>query len=356
MFLALRDLRHAKLKFGLISLIIFLIVFLVLFITGLAAGLASDNGAAISESPASGYVLQKGAENRFSRSTLTKTKAQQLAKKFKQATPLTIQQGTIQRAKDAAKKTDMAYFVVKQGSFIAPKSVSGQTLNTTGVVVSDKLKASGYRLGQKFKDSQSGVTLKIIGFTTAMTYSHTPVVYVTPNQWQKMMPQETQTVSALAVKQTTTTKPKLAGANLVSKEAIIQNVPGYSAEQGSLDMIIAFLYIISVVVLAVFFYVITIQKIREFGVLKALGTKTSYLARYLIGEIGVVALLAVIIADIVVAALAQVMPAAMPFIISGQIILTTSLIFVVVAVLSAVVSLVKVARVDPNTAIGGAGE
>lgn len=44
MFLALRELKHAKLRYILIGLIMVLIAWLVLFVTGLANGLANDNG------------------------------------------------------------------------------------------------------------------------------------------------------------------------------------------------------------------------------------------------------------------------------------------------------------------------
>ncbi|HHQ0972437.1 TPA: ABC transporter permease, partial [Listeria innocua] len=42
MFLALRELKHSKLRYILIGLIMVLIAWLVLFVTGLANGLAND--------------------------------------------------------------------------------------------------------------------------------------------------------------------------------------------------------------------------------------------------------------------------------------------------------------------------
>lgn len=71
MFLALRELKHAKLRYILIGLIMVLIAWLVLFVTGLANGLANDNGAAISSNKATYYVLQKDSDNRLTRSNLT---------------------------------------------------------------------------------------------------------------------------------------------------------------------------------------------------------------------------------------------------------------------------------------------
>ena len=53
MFLAWREIKHTKLRYSLIALIMIMIIWLVLFVTGLANGLASDNASAIKESAAS---------------------------------------------------------------------------------------------------------------------------------------------------------------------------------------------------------------------------------------------------------------------------------------------------------------
>lgn len=56
---------------------------------------------------------------------------------------------------------------------------------------------------------------------------------------------------------------------VITKSDAVSAIPGYKEEQGSLLMMIAFLYVISAFVLAVFFYVITIQKTSQFGILKS---------------------------------------------------------------------------------------
>ena len=48
-------------------------------------------------------------------------------------------------------------------------------------------------------------------------------------------------------------------------------MPGYTEENGTIIMMLAFLIVISAFVIAVFFYVITIQKTQQFGVMKAIG-------------------------------------------------------------------------------------
>ena len=43
MFLAINEIRHSKLRYALVTGVMFLIAYLVFFLTGLAYGLAQDN-------------------------------------------------------------------------------------------------------------------------------------------------------------------------------------------------------------------------------------------------------------------------------------------------------------------------
>ncbi|EJK6532609.1 ABC transporter permease, partial [Listeria monocytogenes] len=82
---------------------------------------------------------------------------------------------------------------------------------------------------------------------------------------------------ALDVSESTAKNLSLGSMELSSSKEVLQGIPGYSEEQGSLLMMIAFLFVIAAFVLAAFFYVITIQKINQFGILKAVGARTAYL-------------------------------------------------------------------------------
>lgn len=350
MFLTLKEFRHDKLKFSALGLIIFLIVFLVLFITGLANGLANDSGSAIKETSAETFILQKGSQARLNRSKLSDSDWNKF--KTQAAAKLTVNQTTIQHQKQANKKTDIAYFTINANSFLAPKIVSGHKLtndNNKKVVVSEKLKTSGYKLGDKFKDSASGKTFTIAGFTNNKAYSHTPVIYLNQKQSQTIFTQMTG-FNAIALKKQL---QKKSGYQVISKKALINAIPGYSAEQGSLYLMIGFLYIISLFVLAVFFYIINLQKLRDFGTLKALGTTTNYLVKHVISEMGLLSLVAILISFGVTFALSSVMPASMPFSISSTVVLGTGAIFLLITLISASLSLLKVIKVDPIKAIGG---
>ena len=56
-------------------------------------------------------------------------------------------------------------------------------------------------------------------------------------------------------------------------------MPGYTAENGTIMMMLVFLIVISAFVIAVFFYVLTIQKTQQFGVMKAIGASNGFIAK-----------------------------------------------------------------------------
>src|SRR6476659_4694011 len=70
MFLALRELRYARLRFLMIGAIITLIAWLVFLLSGLANGLASDNAGALQRLPADHLAFQADSRLLLQRSLL----------------------------------------------------------------------------------------------------------------------------------------------------------------------------------------------------------------------------------------------------------------------------------------------
>ena len=71
MYLAIREIRFAKVRYSLIAIIMLLVAFLVLFVTGLARGLAYDNAASIQNMDATHFIMEKDSNRRFTRSQLS---------------------------------------------------------------------------------------------------------------------------------------------------------------------------------------------------------------------------------------------------------------------------------------------
>ncbi|KAI7246828.1 hypothetical protein KC345_g12024, partial [Hortaea werneckii] len=91
---------------------------------------------------------------------------------------------------------------------------------------------------------------------------------------------------------------------------------------------IVFLFVIAAVVLAVFFYVITIQKTSQFGILKAMGTKMSYLAWSVVGQVMMLSVASLALSLLLTFGMNMGLPDAMPFQLDGQTMILTSLLFI----------------------------
>ncbi|MNC23688.1 FtsX-like permease family protein [compost metagenome] len=119
-------------------------------------------------------------------------------------------------------------------------------------------------------------------------------------------------------------------------------------------MMIAFLYIISAFVLAVFFYVITIQKTVQFGILKAVGARTRYLAQSVALQVLVLSAGSLAASVLLVKLLEAALPGSMPFLLGTSTLVLTCLAFMAISMAGSLVSVWKVAKIDALDAIGRA--
>lgn len=371
MFLALREMRHSKARYSLIMVIMLLVSFLVLFVTGLARGLAYANISAVENMPANYFVVQGDADHAFRRSQLSDAEliaARSVVGEDK-ATPLAVQTSTVTSDNGDA-KADITFFAVDMNGMLAPKVVQGTGIsNEAGgsAVVDSQLAQSGITLGSTIVDQASGMSWKVSGIVDDSSYSHTPVVYINNLDWQEMkqgarqektdlqsMPYNVVALSASSAQADEITA-KLDNVEVITQKQAISSVPGYSAEQNSLMMMIVFLFVIAGVVLAVFFYVITIQKTSQFGILKAMGTKMSYLAWSVVGQVMILSVASLVISLLLTFGINKGLPDSMPFQLESSTIILTSVLFIGMSLLGSLISVARVAKVDALEAIGRAG-
>ncbi|MES1041327.1 ABC transporter permease [Peribacillus simplex] len=364
MFLAIRELKHSKLRYLLIGLIMVLVALLVFIISGLANGLSSDNASSIQNMKADYFVMEHDSKNKLNRSIISMEKLDEIrdSADVKAAEGLGQMMITLNKI-GSSEKTDVTIFATDASGILAPKVIEGTNYDNEkqGEVVADRsLKEVGYKLGDSLKDDLSGKVFTIVGFTEKQSYSHSPAVYMNVKGWQEINPglkNQKNSISTIAVQMDSKAEENVRkslpeGLTLISKEESLQSIPGFKEEQGTLTMMIAFLFVIAAFVLAVFFYVITLQKTNQFGVLKALGANTGYLAKSIVGQVMLLAVICIAISVALTYVVTLIMPEGMPFELSADLVIKYSVLLLVVAILGSLLSLYRVAKIDAIEAIG----
>ncbi|MDO4926935.1 MAG: ABC transporter permease [Turicibacter sp.] len=353
MFLAMKELKHNKSKYALIMTILVLLTFLVLFLAGLANGLGSATSALIKNAEATHYLISEDADELITRSQLTEDQWLQLTKKTEAATPLNISRAAMMKREDD-KKIDITYVAVDPNAFMMPSIIDGASLaeeSTNEIVLNNTFEAEGIQIGDMIIDPTSNIEFKVVGFVKDQLYAHSNVGFVTLQTFKEMRPN--QGYHGFALKGDQASELILDKTTNLTKNEVIKNIPGYAQEQATISMILIVLLLISAVILAVFFYVMTIQKIPQFGTLKALGIQMKSLRFMVLTQVLMIAGISMVLGNVLTFALASVLPSTMPFTLNVSTAALISVIFVVIALLSNLFTMSKISKVDPLMAIGG---
>ncbi|MBI5974304.1 ABC transporter permease [Staphylococcus canis] len=351
MKIALSELKFYKFKYLLITFIVVLLASMVLFITGLAQGLARENIALLDEFKSEQYVIQKGVDQQLEKSNIEPSQQKEI-EKIVDTAPLQV---GIATAEFSGQNEDMMFATIPKEE--QPKLSEGHLATKDNeVTLNSKLKGEGLKIGDELSIKDQDTKVKVVGFFEDAMYSHTNVAMVN----QETLNQITENHAATSLyflngvqKKEIQQLNNIDGVEVVSKKDLTDAIPSYQAEQAPLTMMIVSLFVITAIVLTAFFYVMTIQKTSEIGILKAIGIKTSHLLVALMAQILFVTMLGVLIALGLIAILTMALPVTMPFHITAQLMLLVVVIFIIVAVLGALLSLVRVFKIDPIEAIGG---
>jgi len=361
MKLAWKEIKHSMSKYVLIEILLVLMIFMVVFLSGLANGLGWAISASIEKRDAEYFVISKDAEKLISISNINTRALEQVASQTNDnVTHLNIKRSNINTLEDEA-KLDITYFVIDPESFLSPEITEGEGLSNSGaeypLVLDDSFKEQNIEIGDVLEDSVTGLTLRVVGFTQDEIYGHSPVGFIGTDTFtalnQKVNSSYTEQYNAIAVQGTDIENIDIEGLEVIDKETVINNLPGYSAEQLTIKMILWVLVVISSAVLGVFFYVITIQKQKQFGVLKAIGMKMSELTRYIMSQVLILSVIGVVIGNLLAIGMASMLPGSMPFDLVISTVMIISIVFIVISLLTSLVSIRKVAKVDPIVIIGG---
>ena len=357
MFVALRDILHAKGRFALMIGVISLLTLLLVLLTGLTRGLAHQNISAIEDLPADAVVLTPTLGDEISWST-SQVSADQAAP-WQDATgietePLSVGQMRI-TAEDAV--TSLALFgAAPDGELAAslPAAPAPEQVQLPAGIAEDLGVSSGDTV------QVNGQELTVEGVVPTTWYSHSPVGYVHVDTFRSLAHQaEDTTGSALLVRGAAADSAlvtDLAAASdtrAVSVPDSLAALPSFSSENGSLTLIQGFLYGISALVTIAFLSVWTIQRTRDIAVLRALGATAGYVLRDTVGQAAILLLVGTAVGGIVGGAGGAALSSVAPFESSSVTVLLPVGGVLVIGLLGSLLATRRVTRIDPLIALGG---
>lgn len=252
-------------------------------------------------------------------------------------------------------KLNVYFFGVEENSFLKPIEI---TLQENEVIVDDSLKKNGYNIGDLIQviDPNDGnyVYFKIVSFSNNITYQTAPVIYMNLDDWQKYRygtNNPPNLISGIIVKGETIDLDE----SLVYKDTndYINTLPGYSAQVLTFTTMIAFLIVIVVIVLSIFIYVLTIQKINIFGVMKAQGISNLYISGSVVIQTLVLILVGILMGLSLTLVSGYFLQSVIPFSINILFYVIISFAFILFGVLGALFSVRTVLKIDPLEALGG---
>jgi putative ABC transport system permease protein len=360
MFLAVRDLRRSWRRFALVGAVVGLVAVLSTVLAGLADGLVRDGTSGLRRLPLTHLAFEPHAASAFSRSTLDERAlagwqaapgvlATPVGTSFVNAAPV-----------GGGSSLDLALFGVAPGGFLAgPLHAAGVAGAQPGLVLDASLREQGARVGARYRLGGSGVTLPVAGFAPTGSYGHVAIALTPLGAWRSVAygndPRGRFSAIALRVGHGAdlAAADRRAGTEVETKAQAYAGSPGFTAETATMTLIRAFLLAISALIVGAFFSVLTVQRTRQIGLLKAMGASTAYVLRDGIGEMtAVVAGASVAGALAGTAIVAALRNGPVPVALSPSSIATSAVLLVVAGTLGSLVTFRRVAQIQPAIALG----
>lgn len=357
MFVAWRDLRFAKGRFALMGAVVVLITLLVGLLSGLTAGLARENTSAITGLAADRLAFAAppdGQSVSFTNSSVKESQWRAWAERpgVSSAQPLGIR--TLNGAAGDRTAAVSAFGVEPRGPLAPGALEPGSAVLSRSAADDLGVGAGGsVRLG-------SSLEVRVAAVEGDASYSHTPVVWVSLDDWQRLghtgtSLEEQATVIALRTGAGADVAAGDGAAGTVTRslDDALEAIGSYQAENGSLQLMRGFLFVISALVIGAFFTVWTIQRSGDVAVLKALGASTPYLLKDALGQ-AVAMLVAGTLLGTALAVGAGVLISGsdVPFVLDAPTVLLPALVLIVLGALGAALSIRRITAVDPLTALG----
>jgi putative ABC transport system permease protein len=376
-YLSLKEIQRNRGRFLLVGLVIALITLLVLFIAGLGEGLGNGNRQYLSKLDAELIVYLEKSDFLISASRLdrsTSRKVERVDGVEAAGNIATSNTAILLPGNEVLKVSLIGVEIGKPGD---PPVIEGSRISSDQarevVVDRNAVLRSGIKIGDEITlRSVQGTqdefyTLKVVGIADGQFYSLVPSIFVSFYTWDRVRPKAeaeignpSSTVNVVAVKLenpdeaetiTRRLKEQLVNIEVADIRTAIQNVPGYSAQQGTIQTQGVFTLLIGVLVIGGFFQIQILQKVPQIGVLKAIGASNGVVGAAAVLQIVMVTVFGVVVGGLLTFLLSLGFPPTVPISFNG---LTTAIAITALLVIGPAGGLVSVfyaVRIEPLKAL-----
>ena len=364
MKLALKELRRRPSRFATATVILTLIAILLMFLGGLLDGLIAISTGAIRAQDADAIVYSDTAQASFVRSRIEPGLRAQV-----ETVDGVTEVGGIGNVQLGARvpgngPRDLAS-VALFGYELAPEGVPDAP--AYGQAWADEsIKADGVEEGMVIEVGPARTPIEIVGFVEDTNFNGQSSLWASPDTWRDTLSANRpdaqlgpDVFQALIVRGDGDDLPGAIDAatggatDSYTVDGAVDAIPGITEQQATFNQIIGVTVAIALVVIGLFFALLTVERTSLYGVLKALGAKSSTIFAGLVAQAVVVTAIAATIAGALVVLLDVLLPpGSIPLLVTPTRILLSVGLLLVAAVLGCSFSLRRVLRIDPASAIG----
>lgn len=375
MKLALRELRRTPGRFLVATITISLIAVLLMFLGALLDGLIQLSTGSIQAQRGQVIVMSNDSRGVLSASRISSDERQTVGQAVADAAGTTdpavggygeVTVGARLAGGDERQLTSVRV----RGYEIAPAGLPA-TAPASGEVWADPDLVSDYTVGDVLQLGPGRVEVQIVGFLDANQTPSLGGVWGTLETWRgvlagsrpgSMVPADF--VQALvvdvgpagedAVSAAISAIESDSGLAAFTLAEASEAIPGVSAQRTTFNQIIAVTTVIGLVVIALFFALLTAERVGLYGVLKAVGARSNALFAGVATQAIAICLVASLVGIAMMAAAAfGIPPGSLPFTVTPARIALSVGLLLAAAIAGSVFSLRTVLRIDPAQAIGG---
>ena len=364
MKLALTELRRRPGRFTTATVILTLIAILLMFLGGLLDGLIASSTGAIRAQDADAIVYSDTAQASFVRSRI-EPEVRAVVETVDGVDDVggigNVQLGARVPGNGPRDLASVALF----GYELAPDGVPDAPPYGTAWA-DETIKADGVEEGMTIEVGPARTPIEIIGFVADTNFNGQSSLWASPDTWRDTLSANRPDAQlapgvfqGLIVRGDGDDLPTAIDAatdgatDSYTVDGAVDAIPGVAEQTATFNQIIGVTVAIALVVIGLFFALLTVERTSLYGVLKALGAKSSTIFAGLVVQAVVVTAIATLIAGSLVVILDLLLPpGSIPLLVTpGRLALSVALL-IVAAVLGCAFSLRRVLRIDPASAIG----